>query len=76
MKELKQEMLDLQAELITLKGELEKLDGILNAKVLDSSSKVLRTLELDEKFLGIRLAEVRQMIEDLKKPAGGDGSNQ
>ena len=53
----------------------KKLDGVLNTKVTESTAKVLRSIEFEEKFLGLRLAEVRQMIEDLKKPVGGSGSN-
>ena len=75
MRELTSEVTTQLEKLIKMEASLEKLDGVLNARVIQAEAKVLRTLGLDEKLLGLRLAEVRQMIEDLKKPVGGNSSN-
>ena len=71
MRELHQESQKLYEQLVALREELGKLDAILNAKVKDSTEKVLRIVEFEEKYFSLRLAELRQIIEDLKKPAGG-----
>lgn len=58
-------------EMAKLLKELTALKGELVAKVDLANSNVIKSLEFEEKLMSDRLAQLRLMIEELKKkPAG------
>ncbi len=59
-----QKMLD---EMIKLKGELSELSKAVDARANTASGTAVKALQFEEKMMSERLAELRALIEELKK---------
>ena len=54
-------------EMTKLKGELTELSKSLDARANVATGNALKSLQFEEKMLSERLAELRSLIEELKK---------